>query len=118
MTAAGVGAGTCSPVSNSRTTRNPTSVQSESPQRLLGDCGSVTIQRSWRVKSRAADRRSAASLLYDPDPDRFQRLVEKSFGAEVPEEQVLRGPVSYLPLICQGPAITTNFDRVLESAFG
>src|SRR5262245_25876513 len=59
----------------------------------------------------------AASLLYKPSPDRFQRLVEKSFGAPVAEEQVRKGPVSLLPLICKGPSITTNFDRVLETAF-
>jgi hypothetical protein len=59
----------------------------------------------------------AASLLYKPSPDRFQRLVEKWFGAPVAEDQVRKGPVSVLPLICKGPSITTNFDRVLETAF-
>ena len=59
----------------------------------------------------------AASRLYRPNPDRFQQLVEKWFGAPVSDEQVRSGPVSLLPLICKGPSITTNFDRVLESAF-
>jgi SIR2-like domain len=59
----------------------------------------------------------AASLLYEPSPDRFQQLVEKWFGAPVATEQVLTGPVSLLPLIAKGPSITTNFDRVLETAF-
>jgi hypothetical protein len=59
----------------------------------------------------------AATLLYTPSPDRFQRLVEKWFGAPVADEQVRKGPVSLVPLICKGPSITTNFDRVLETAF-
>jgi hypothetical protein len=59
----------------------------------------------------------AASKLYKPSPDRFQRLVEKWFGAPVPEDQVRTGAVSLLPLIARGPSITTNFDRVLETAF-
>ncbi len=59
----------------------------------------------------------AASLLYKPSPDRFQRLVEKWFGAPVAADQVRKGAVSLLPLIAKGPSITTNFDRVLEAAF-
>ena len=59
----------------------------------------------------------AASLLSGSNADRFQRLVEKWFGAPVTDEQVRRGPVSLLPLLCKGPTITTNFDRVLETAF-
>jgi hypothetical protein len=59
----------------------------------------------------------AASLLGESNADRFQRLVEKWFGAPVTDEQVRRGPVSLLPLLCKGPTITTNFDRVLETAF-
>jgi hypothetical protein len=60
----------------------------------------------------------AASLLFKPSADRFQRLVERWFGAPVADEQVRKGAVSLLPLICKGPTITTNFDRVLETAFG
>src|ERR1700690_255611 len=52
--------------SYSRTTRKPTSVQSEYHQTLLGDCGSVISQSSSRVWSRAAQRRSAASERYEP----------------------------------------------------
>lgn len=59
----------------------------------------------------------AASLLEKPDRDRFQRLVEKWFGAPVTDDQVRSGPISLLPLLCKGPSITTNFDRVLETAF-
>ena len=59
----------------------------------------------------------AASTLYKPSPDRFQRLVEKWFDAPVPEDQLRRGAISLLPLIAQGPSITTNFDRVMETAF-
>ena len=59
----------------------------------------------------------AAQLLYEPSPDRFQRLVEKWFGTPIADEQVRTGPVSVVPLICRGPTITTNFDRVLETAF-
>ena len=59
----------------------------------------------------------AASRLYRPSPDRFQRLVEKWFGATVPEDQVRTGALSVLPLIARGPSITTNFDRVMETAF-
>jgi hypothetical protein len=59
----------------------------------------------------------AAQLLYQPNPDRFQRLVERWFGGAVSDAQVSTGAVSLLPLICKGPSITTNFDRVLETAF-
>lgn len=58
----------------------------------------------------------AASRLAE-SPDRFQLLVEKSFGRPVSEEQARRGAVSYLPMLASGPVITTNFDRVLETAF-
>jgi hypothetical protein len=58
----------------------------------------------------------AASLLAE-SADRFQLLVEKSFGRQVSEEQARTGAVSYLPKLSSGPVITTNFDRVLEAAF-
>jgi len=59
----------------------------------------------------------AATLLYGESADRFQRLVARSFGTPVSEEQVRTGPVSLLPMIATGPVITTNFDHVLEAAF-
>jgi hypothetical protein len=60
----------------------------------------------------------AASELADSSADRFQRLVEKWFGTPVSEDRVRTGAVSLLPLIAKGgPTITTNFDRVLETAF-
>jgi hypothetical protein len=59
----------------------------------------------------------AASSLYLESADRFQRLVENAFGREVGYEEVRRGAMAVLPLIAKGPVITTNFDRVLETAF-
>lgn len=59
----------------------------------------------------------AATLLYTESPDRFQRLVEKSYGGPVPEDQARVGPAGLLPGLGTGPVITTNFDHVLETAF-
>jgi hypothetical protein len=69
------------------------------------------------AKIRANQLIDAASLLYKESPDRFQQLVEGAFGRPVGVEQVRTGALSLLPLISRGPVITTNFDRVLETAF-
>jgi hypothetical protein len=59
----------------------------------------------------------AATLLNKESQDRFQRLVAKSFGGDVPEEQARAGAAGLLPMLSCGPTITTNFDHVLETTF-
>lgn len=60
----------------------------------------------------------AATVLYEESPERFQRLVVSYFGREVGPEETRGRPVGLLPMIASGPVITTNFDCVLEAAFG
>ena len=66
----------------------------------------------------ADDPIGAATVLYEESPERFQRLVVSYFGREVSPDETRAGPVCLLPMIASGPVITTNFDGVLEAAFG
>lgn len=45
--------------------------------------------------------------------DKFERDFERDFA--LPDE--VTGPVTLLPMIFDGPSMTTNFDRVLESVY-
>jgi len=60
----------------------------------------------------------AATILFEDSPERFQRLVVSYFGREVGPDETRGRPVGLLPMIASGPVITTNFDCVLEAAFG
>lgn len=66
----------------------------------------------------AGDPVGAATILYQESPERFQRLVVSYFGREVGPDEARGRPVGLLPMIASGPVITTNFDTVLEAAFG
>lgn len=66
----------------------------------------------------AGDPVGAATVLYEESPERFQRLVVSYFGREVGPDETRGRPVGLLPMIASGPVITTNFDCVLEAAFG
>ncbi|WP_162601062.1 SIR2 family protein [Paraburkholderia sp. C35] len=61
---------------------------------------------------------AAESLLKRFGPDGFQDIVATAAGDHVLANSEFRsGTVSLLPLLGGGPAITTNFDRVLEKGF-
>ncbi len=61
---------------------------------------------------------AAEALLEDLGPDGFQNMVAASAGDGLLQSHDFSvGTVSLLPLIAQGPVITTNFDRVLERAY-
>jgi len=47
----------------------------------------------------------------------FEDGLTAEFGVHRLSKEPLRGAVSYLPQLASGPVITTNFDRVLETAF-
>lgn len=66
----------------------------------------------------AGDPVGAATVLYEESPERFQRLVVSYFGREVGPDETRGRPMGLLPMIASGPVITTNFDCVLEAAFG
>jgi hypothetical protein len=66
----------------------------------------------------AGDPVGAATVLYEDSPERFQRLVVSYFGREVGPDEARGRPMGLLPMIANGPVITTNFDCVLEAAFG
>lgn len=60
----------------------------------------------------------AASLLSRAlGHTRFEDGLRQAFSEDRIPEGELRGAVSRLPLLPPGPVITTNFDRVLETAF-
>jgi SIR2-like domain len=69
-------------------------------------------------KLAAGDPVGAATVLFEESPERFQRLVVSYFGREVGPDETRGRPVGLLPMIASGPVITTNFDCVLEAAFG
>jgi hypothetical protein len=61
---------------------------------------------------------AAETLLKDLQPDGFQNMVATAAGdGNLAGKDFRAGSVSLLPLLAQGPVITTNFDRVLERAF-
>lgn len=61
---------------------------------------------------------AAEKLLKALGPDGFQNMVAVAAGDRAIDERRLRtGTLALMTLLGQGPVITTNFDRVLESAF-
>ena len=63
------------------------------------------------------DYLTAATLLYNDSPDRFQRMVAQAFGREIDEAELASKSAEIIPLLARGPVITTNFDHVLEAVF-
>lgn len=59
----------------------------------------------------------AEDLVRKMGPKRFQDYVYDHFGPDRLDGQELAGAVRWLPHICSGPVVTTNFDRVLERVF-
>lgn len=61
---------------------------------------------------------AAETLLEDFGEDGFQNMVAASAGdSNLGSVNFHEGTVSLLPLLANGPVVTTNFDRVLERAF-
>ena len=61
---------------------------------------------------------AAETLLKELDADGFQNMVAASAGdANLASFDFRVGTVSLVPLLANGPVVTTNFDRVLERAF-
>jgi hypothetical protein len=61
---------------------------------------------------------AAEHLLKTLGPDGFQQMVAVAAGdRDIDELQLRQGTLSLLPLLGSGPVVTTNFDRLLESAF-
>jgi hypothetical protein len=65
----------------------------------------------------AGDYEAAASAVNPGQRDWLTPRIRDAFDREIEKAQVLRGPVSYLPFLANGPVITTNYDYVLERAF-
>lgn len=59
----------------------------------------------------------AATLLWQQDPDAFQRSVRRDFTRSYTDAQLAATAIRLLPMIASGPVITTNFDHVLEDVF-
>ena len=64
-----------------------------------------------------SDLLGAADLLQQESADRFQATVAHKFGRDIPPEQTRGEAVALLPMLANGPVITTNFDHVIETAF-
>lgn len=61
---------------------------------------------------------AAEALLIELGADGFQTLVAVEAGDRRLASQSLRsGTLALLPLLAEGPVVTTNFDRLLEHAF-
>jgi hypothetical protein len=61
----------------------------------------------------------AAQILHEKGraADRLQEAIQQTFGRSIPKHEIEKSAVAFLPYITAGPVITTNYDRVLESAF-
>jgi hypothetical protein len=61
---------------------------------------------------------AAETLLKELGADGFQNMVAAAAGdSNLASSDFSVGTVSLLPLLANGPVVTTNFDRVLERAF-
>lgn len=61
---------------------------------------------------------AAETLLRALGPDGFQNMVAAAAGdSRLRSADFRTGTISLLPLLANGPVVTTNFDRVLEHAF-
>jgi len=65
----------------------------------------------------AGDYERAATTVDKTRPGILAQSIRDAFDRDIPDAEVLRGPVSYLPYLASGPVITTNYDHVLEEAF-
>ena len=59
----------------------------------------------------------AAEVVSNALPHRFTQALRDEFSVEKLSHPIKAGAVRYLPRMCQGLVITTNFDCVLETVF-
>ncbi|MGH7304020.1 MAG: SIR2 family protein [Candidatus Rokuibacteriota bacterium] len=86
---------------------------------LLLEAAPPRIAREVSKRLDRNDYEGAAEVLLDElKADGFQNLVAASArDSDLASVDFTRGTVSLLPLLAEGPVVTTNFDRVLERAF-
>ena len=82
---------------------------------LAKEAGNVEATKDHLNASRYEE--AAAGVLEGLGPRRFQDLLAKNFGDQKLEGRTLWGAVGELAKFPSGPIITTNFDRVIETAF-
>jgi predicted ATPase len=83
--------------------------------KLAGVAG-ITEEITQRVHDSQYEE-AASELLEVLQPRRFQDALEKHFGDHVITGRRLTGAITELTRFPSGPIVTTNFDRVLETAF-
>jgi hypothetical protein len=84
---------------------------------LTGLAGDRRIATKVKALLKAGDYEQAASTVDRDRPGILPQRIRDAFDRNVPQEELLRGAVSYVPFLATGPVITTNYDRVLEQAF-
>jgi hypothetical protein len=84
---------------------------------LRGIAKGTPVEAKVEALLKAGNYESAASTVDKCRPNTLPQRIRDAFDRQIPDAQVLGGPVSYLPLLATGPVITTNYDRVLERAF-
>jgi len=85
---------------------------------LLGACPPGLLNRITRQLDANNYEGAAETLLKELGADGFQNMVAAFAGdSNLEGVDLSSGTVSLLPLLANGPVVTTNFDRVLERAF-
>lgn len=85
---------------------------------LLEATPSSLVSRIQILLNSEKYEKAAEILLRTLGADGFQNMVAASAGDSIIESfDFSVGVVSLLPLLANGPVITTNFDRILEKAF-
>jgi len=69
------------------------------------------------AKLEKGDYEGAAELLSESDPASFTERVRTQFRDRDTKPDLRGSALSYLPLLTDGPIITTNFDPLIEQAF-
>jgi SIR2-like domain len=77
----------------------------------------TSIETKVEALLKAGNYERAATIIDKNRPGSLARSIRGAFDRDIPEAEVLRGPISYLPYLASGPVITTNYDHVLEDAF-
>lgn len=85
---------------------------------LLCRANSSALRKRIKGCIRGGDYEEAAEILWEELQNRgFQDAIDSIFGDHQLQGKQLKGAISYLPRLCSGPAITTNFDHLLEKIF-
>lgn len=85
---------------------------------LLGTATNPKLQAEIKTKLDAVEYEEAASLLHERLGWRlFEDLLRDAFADKHLPAAGVTGAVTRLAEFCPGPLVTTNFDRVIETAF-